>query len=164
MGICDRANGPHSVAQRYAVRSDQFNCVDRFRGAAGAGKNLRRVQSPYCALNTFIVRASRNNEGRCIIGVGKAPLHGLNALAAWSQTIALAGCQLIRGDQIHADLKLIIVEGFSERRPSGSNHLRCKELATAVNIYSRGLSVASAGMRNENLREDIQSTSVLDNE
>jgi hypothetical protein len=119
--ISKPADPTHCGAQRHAIRCDKFDSVNIFRGAAGTGKNARCTHAANRPLKAVIYRNLSNNEGRCKIGAGEVPPDGLNAFGVRSQTIALAYNQLSRGTQIDAELKLVVVEGFSRGRPPRSN-------------------------------------------
>src|SRR5258707_12678376 len=81
--------------------------------------NARCTHAANRPLKDVIYRNLPNN-GRCKIGAGEVPPDGLNAFGLRSQTIALAYNQLSGGTQIDAELKLVVVEGFSRGRPPRS--------------------------------------------
>jgi hypothetical protein len=162
--ISKRTNPGHRGAQRHAIRGDQLDNVNTPCGAAGTGEDARCVQAANRPLKTVIHRSLRNNEGGCKISAGEVPPDGSNALGVRSQTIAFAHRQLSCRTQIDTKLKLVVIEGLSRSRPPRSNHLSEEQFSRSFDVNLRSLRIARAGMRNQDLRKDVQSSPGFHNE
>ena len=57
---------------------------------------------------------------------------------------------------------MVVIESFSGGGPSGSDHLSKEQLSLRVHFDPRFLRIPRSGMRNEHLREDIQSSAGID--
>ena len=128
-----------------AARSDMLSAATSliaqtfFAGWLAPARTRDVLQGANRPLKAVIGRAMRNDEGGCTICVWEIPPDGLNAFGARSQTITFADRQLSRGTQIEAELELVVVERFSRRRSSGSNHLREEQFSASLNVNSSSL-------------------------